>query len=40
MTMKVGIIALGVLVIIWLGVTTAQVGVTASEAVSSVLAGS
>jgi len=39
MTMKIGMIALGVVVIVWLGITSAQVGLAASQAVGNVLGG-
>ena len=40
MTVRSGIIAIGVLVIIWLGVTTAQATIARSQAVTAAISGS
>jgi hypothetical protein len=40
MTVRSGIIAIGVLVIIWLGVTTAQATISRSHAISAAISGS
>ena len=40
MTMKACFIAFGVAIIIWLGVTATHLGVTASQSVNVILAGS